>query len=151
NSPFCELAPVGRHREGRGPVEGKLLADGKVSELLRGFPKVGSEPFVAIGEAWASAGERAVAQQVGEELDAGLSQRPLTEHVDAPRDGDARAGVDLAERPPPVDGEKWVTERRAHRASETRRDLEGGLVAVVDEGGRFGRSELPVIGQGEQS
>ena len=150
DSSLDKLGPVGRHGEGRRPVARRLLANRKASEPPDRFAKVGPELLTAIGEARASPREGAVAQEIGEELDAGLSQRPLAEHVDAPRDGDVVAGVDLGERPPPLDGEKRVTPRGAHRAPETGRHLENGLVAIVDEGRRLGRREFPLVGQREE-
>src|SRR5207249_10444730 len=65
-----------RHGEGRRPVARRLLANRKASEPPDRFAKVGPELLTAIGEARASPREGAVAQEIGEEFDAGLSQRP---------------------------------------------------------------------------
>src|SRR5439155_1230320 len=77
-----------------------------------GFSELRPESRVGIREAWARTCERAVAEQVAEELGTLHADRALAEHVDPARDGDVVARADLGEGSPALDGEEGVRDRR---------------------------------------
>src|SRR5260370_35792439 len=97
--------------------------------------EVGDDLGICVGEAGGCAREPTLRDEIAEKTRLADRLRcVLAETLDPSRNGDARAGRDVVERPPTLDGQERMVARDFDRATGPSYDAETWLDAAVDPG-----------------
>src|SRR5215510_679907 len=127
------------------------LSNGKTTETSDGISKVRDQPRIAVNERCAPLANCAISDEVPEEFDPFLAKSCRPEHRHAPGNRNTISRPEVRERLPSLDRQERMRKRRSHSAAEPRRHIEDRLHTVVNEGGRFGGHEPPLIRQCKES